>query len=95
MMAEYRRYTAPRRSRRRRIFPGLSALAILLCSALVVAQMPVPELGHALARLADPVTAPDFTLPDMDGKPHALHDYRGKVVMLNFWATWCFPGSAS
>jgi thiol-disulfide isomerase/thioredoxin len=91
MMAEWRMYAAHRRIRRRQHYPGLSALAMLLCSTLAAAQMPVPELGHTLTRLADPVTAPDFTLSDMDGKPHALHDYRDKVVMLNFWATWCPP----
>ncbi|WP_081858140.1 TlpA disulfide reductase family protein [Thiomonas sp. FB-Cd] len=35
--------------------------------------------------------APDFTLRDIDGKPHRLADYRGKVVLVNFWATWCPP----
>ena len=33
----------------------------------------------------------DFTLPDLDGKTHQLRDYRGQVVVLNFWATWCPP----
>ena len=35
--------------------------------------------------------APDFTLTDLDGKEHKLSDYRGKDVMLVFWATWCRP----
>ncbi len=35
--------------------------------------------------------APTFTLKDLNGKKHRLEDYRGKVVFLNFWATWCPP----
>lgn len=33
--------------------------------------------------------APDFTLKDLDGEDVSLSDYRGKLVILNFWATWC------
>lgn len=33
----------------------------------------------------------DFTLEDLEGTEHTLSDYRGKVVFLNFWATWCGP----
>ena len=40
------------------------------------------------AGLAEPV---DFTLPDMDGVEHKLSDYRGKWVVVNYWATWCPP----
>ena len=35
--------------------------------------------------------APAFTLPDITGKQHNLSDYRGKNVMIIFWATWCGP----
>ena len=41
--------------------------------------------GNAWAETAD------FTLPGLDGKPHKLSDYRGKWVVVNFWATWCPP----
>jgi thiol-disulfide isomerase/thioredoxin len=34
---------------------------------------------------------PDLTGDDLDGRPLKLRDYRGRVVLLNFWATWCFP----
>ncbi len=35
--------------------------------------------------------APDFTLPDLKGRMVSLSDHRGKVVFVNFWATWCKP----
>lgn len=35
--------------------------------------------------------APDFSLRDIDGATHRLADYRGQVVIVNFWATWCPP----
>ena len=34
---------------------------------------------------------PPLELKDMHGKPHSLSDYRGKVVLVNFWAGWCHP----
>jgi len=35
--------------------------------------------------------APDFTFSDLDGNRHQLSDFRGKPVLLNFWASWCLP----
>lgn len=44
--------------------------------------------GGALAVQAGEV---EFVLPDMQGEEHALSDYRGKWVVVNYWATWCPP----
>jgi cytochrome c biogenesis protein CcmG/thiol:disulfide interchange protein DsbE len=46
----------------------------------------VPE-SHA----GDSRLAPDFSLKDANGRTVRLSDYRGRVVLLNFWATWCSP----
>ena len=49
------------------------------------------EQAKSIYELENKKIAPDFTLQDVDGKTHKLSDYRGKVVMINFWATWCPP----
>ncbi len=36
-------------------------------------------------------TTPPLALSDLEGRPHRLESYRGRVVLLNFWATWCEP----
>ncbi|MES0328487.1 MAG: TlpA disulfide reductase family protein [Gammaproteobacteria bacterium] len=50
-----------------------------------------PELGYKLSPLAKPVDAPNFKLENMDEYEYDFSEYRGKVVLLNFWATWCPP----
>jgi peroxiredoxin len=56
--------------------------------------MPIRNLLIVLSLfLAIPVSAgqPDFALPDVKGNIHHLSDYRGKWVVVNYWATWCPP----
>src|SRR5665647_575546 len=71
------------------------SIAMLLCCVLMfsaqAAERQQPKLGYNLTAISKPIPAPGFTLEDMDAKKFSLKDYRGKVVLLNFWATWCPP----
>jgi len=46
------------------------------------------ESADVRSKALQSLRAPDFTLPDLAGRPHALADYRGKKVLLVFWASW-------
>ena len=71
----------------KRLRSGLAVL-LLTCSGLVGAN-PFTALEADAPRIRIP--APDFTLTGLDGSSTTLSDYKGKVVLLNFWATWCLP----
>ena len=48
----------------------------------------IAEAAPARRAAMQSLQAPDFTLPDLDGRPHALADYRGRKVFLVSWASW-------
>jgi len=57
--------------------------ALLFAGSVFAAQV--------LSPVGQQVMAPDFELPDTEGRMHRLSDYRGKTVIINFWTTWCPP----
>ncbi len=64
---------------RRRV--GLARLALAL-GALACSEAQAPEAAEL---------APPFTLPDLEGRPVSLESFRGRLVVIDFWATWCAP----
>lgn len=56
-------------------------------------RMPVPGSAQdgQLPRRAIPEMLPDLSLPAVDGTPHRLTDWKGRPLVVNFWATWCEP----
>jgi len=68
----------------------LVLIALLLNG--VVTAVPAQEHGkQGLYRFDKPFPAPEFELTGEDRKTYRLSDYRGQVVVLNFWTTWCPP----
>lgn len=62
-----------------------------LCAVLGLILSPVSASLAEGTKAPPKLTAPAFTLKDLNGKPFTLKEQRGKVVVLNFWATWCGP----
>ncbi len=66
---------------------GLAVLAAVIGGYAEHRSGQTDQVGAAL--IGQPL--PALSLPDLDGKPHQLSDYRGHRVLLNFWASWCGP----
>src|SRR5450631_4366004 len=74
---------------------ALFILAVIICSSVITSFSTLPVAAQdnvpKLRFVRDPDPAPALDLKDLDGKPLKLDAYRGKVILLNFWATWCGP----
>jgi cytochrome c biogenesis protein CcmG/thiol:disulfide interchange protein DsbE len=85
-LATHRRHTREIAALALRLFATLSGLLF----ACVVSADP-QEARNVIRFVRNPDPAPEFKLQSLDAKPIALADSRGKVILLNFWATWCGP----
>lgn len=65
--------------------------ALLLVVVVLLYQRAVPQASAALGLGRPGAEAHAFTLADLDGDSLSLADLRGRVVLVNFWATWCKP----
>lgn len=68
---------------------GLFGLLLLATTALVWARADNPTDQEAAGQA--PVLRPGFSLPDPQGKTRDISEWDGKLIVLNFWATWCGP----
>jgi thiol-disulfide isomerase/thioredoxin len=68
----------------------LAAVAVFMLSANRATRSPSAR-GAKINQESKPTASPDFTLKDLEDRDVSLSQFRGRAVLVNFWATWCGP----
>lgn len=76
---------------RRRQWAGSAATVAALVVVLIAAKYVIPRTGSSLGRRTMNEPAPRFTVTMLDGRPVTLDSLKGRVVVMDFWGTWCGP----
>ena len=75
-------------------YPAAITVSLIVTIALIVVSLVQDDSSLEsvkMSSIGEGIPAPDFTFPGLDGKNTSLSDYKGKVVLVNIWATWCSP----
>lgn len=75
-------------------YPAAITVSLIVTIALIVVSLVQDDSSLEsvkMSSIGEGIPAPDFTFPGLDGKNTSLSDYKGKVVLVNIWATWCPP----
>jgi peroxiredoxin len=72
------------------ILVGLGII-LIAASTYFILQDAAPQTDFSTVPVKVNYGAPELTLTDIQGSVHSLSDYRGQVVLINLWATWCIP----
>lgn len=76
---------------RRSLYAVMLFCCVIIGMGVYVELNQAPELAGTVNNNRVPETLPEFSLSDMWGKQHAIGEWAGKPLLINFWATWCAP----
>ena len=72
----------------------MKTTVLIIIAAVLALAAGIMTRSHLASRASAPsmaMTLPDFSLPDSADKMHSIREWQGKLLVINFWATWCQP----